>query len=371
MRFAHYLPAYPQPGGVGVAVRGLVEASEQEGRGDEILSYGQIDVHDKSASTTLSARLLLSSPFPIPLLDDPVQDRLAQLDALDGLILHGVFTPSCSRLAAETRRRAGLATVAYPHDAYDKGLFGTHSARKRAYWSTVERPYLQRCDLIVVSAPTHAELLRNAGIRTRTLLAPPGLTPDDAARARHARTVRARRPIGEPLRLLALGRWDVYEKGLDLLCEAASDSSLRDLVHLRLVGPEYGARPQIDALLGRYGLENVEAIGYVDDVWPELIAADALVLPSRKEGFGLVALQALASGLPVLLSDAAGIAEQVADRGVVLVQPDVTSVRQGLHDLVERSAALTELAQQSSSDLTEQFTWSRTLGRIAAAIEQL
>jgi hypothetical protein len=53
------------------------------------------------------------------------------------------------------------------------------------------------------------------------------------------------------------------------------------------------------------------------------------------------------------------------------VQPDVTSVRQGLHDLVERSAALTELAQQSSSDLTEQFTWSRTLGRIAAAIEQI
>ena len=183
--------------------------------------------------------------------------------------------------------------------------------------------------------------------------------------------VRECRPIGEPLRLLALGRWDIYEKGLDLLCEAASDPSLRDRIRVRLVGPEYGARPQVESLLQRHGLENFEPVGYVDDVWPELMAADALVLPSRKEGFGLVALQALASGLPVLLSDAAGIAEHVADRGVVLVHPDAEAVRTGLHDLIERSADLTELAKKSSGAVTERFTWSRTLGQIVGAVEQL
>ena len=61
--------------------------------------------------------------------------------------------------------------MAYPHDAYDQGLFGTNPAIKRAYWSIAERPYLQRCDVIVVSAPSHVDLLQRAGIRTSVLVA--------------------------------------------------------------------------------------------------------------------------------------------------------------------------------------------------------
>jgi glycosyltransferase involved in cell wall biosynthesis len=331
------------------------------------VSYGQGRPAAGTGVRGLPTRLLVASPLPLPL-KDPVVDQLSGLDARDdALVLHGAFTPSCSRLSvAVRRRRPQLPVVASPHDAYDAGLFGSRSALKHGYWRAVERPYLRRVDVVIVAAPSHIEVLSDLGVETTVLVAPPGLTPDDTTQASHAAAARDGRPAGAPLRLLALGRWDVYEKGLDLLCEAADDASLRDKVTVRLVGPELGGRAGVESLLRQHRLDNFDAVGFVDDVWPELIEADALVLPSRKEGFGLVALQALASGLPILLSTAAGIGEYVTDRsGVVLVRPDVAAVRAGLHDLVDRHGELTALARGDRNRFAERFTCDRNLGLLS------
>jgi glycosyltransferase involved in cell wall biosynthesis len=362
LSFIHFLPTFPQRGGAGVLVQGLVEAGRRQGRQDRVLSYGN---EPPAAGTGLrgsATRLLIASPVPLPL-GDPVVDQLVELDARDAVVLHGAFTPSCARLSIAVRhRRPDLPVVASPHDAYDAGLFGTRSALKHAYWRSVERPYLRRVDIVVAAAPSHTQVLVDLGVKTTVLIAPPGLTPDDVTQARLAAAARDRRTAGVPLRLLALGRWDIYEKGLDLLCEAAEDPSLRGRISVRLVGPEQGARPAVESLLRRHRLDNFEAVGFVDDVWPELVAADALLLPSRKEGFGLVALQALASGLPVLLSSAAGIGEYVTgESGVVLVHPDAAAVRAGLHDLVDRHGALTVLARGDRQRFAERFTCDRNL----------
>jgi glycosyltransferase involved in cell wall biosynthesis len=360
--FIHFLPTFPQRGGAGVLVQGLVDAGRRQGRQDRVLSYG--DAHPAAGMGLRGAptRLLLASPLPLPL-KDPVADQLVGLDARDALVLHGAFTPSCARLSiVAQRRRPDLPLVASPHDAYDAGLFGTRSALKRGYWRSIERPYLRRVDVVIAAAPSHIQVLSDLGVQTTVLVAPPGLTPDEATQADLAAAARERRPAATPLRLLALGRWDVHEKGLDLLCEAADDPSLRGRVSVRLVGPEVGARPAVESLLRRHRLDHFAAIGFVDDVWPELIAADALLLPSRKEGFGLVALQALASGLPVLLSTAAGISEYVTDEsGVVLVRPDAAAVQVGLHDLVDRHAALTVLARSDRDRFAGRFTCDQNL----------
>ena len=92
---------------------------------------------------------------------------------------------------------------------------------------------------------------------------------------------------------------------------------VRESLDVRLVlvgdGPEYSRTRELVDTLGLS--DSVRYVGVVDEVAPLLKAADLLLLPSETESFGLVALEAMASGVPVVATDVGGLPE-VVEHGI-------------------------------------------------------
>lgn len=93
-------------------------------------------------------------------------------------------------------------------------------------------------------------------------------------------------------------------------------------VRLKLVG-DGELRPALEKQSADLGIQKaVEFIGPVQDVWPILANADVFVLPSLYEPFGLVVLEAMAAGVPVIATAVGAMPELVdAGRNGVLVDP--------------------------------------------------
>lgn len=161
----------------------------------------------------------------------------------------------------------------------------------------------------------------------RIHLVPPGIAmdrrrPDDAA-ARRA-MMRHNLRLTETNLCLLLVAADFATKGLDraIRAVAALAPPLRERVRLFAVGSEDAVA--YHRLARRLGVaERVQVLGPSEDVLSYMLAADLLVHPARREAAGLVILEALAAGLPVLCTGVCGHAEHVvrAEAGRVLEEP--------------------------------------------------
>jgi glycosyltransferase involved in cell wall biosynthesis len=124
-------------------------------------------------------------------------------------------------------------------------------------------------------------------------------------------------------KLLAVGRLEP-QKGYEVLIEAVAQARAAGAaVELEIAG-EGSERPLLERRIAELGLgEHVVLLGQRRDV-PELMAAaDAFVHSARWEGFGLVLLEAMRAGLPIVSTAVGAIPEVVADGETgLLVEPD-------------------------------------------------
>jgi glycosyltransferase involved in cell wall biosynthesis len=131
------------------------------------------------------------------------------------------------------------------------------------------------------------------------------------------------------------------KKGCDLLIDAfarvaAADPSL----HLVMAGPDQtGLLPKLLRLAQAGGVaERVSWPGMLDGdaKWAAFYASEVFALPSHQENFGIAVVEALACGLPVLISDKVNIWREVATEGAGLVHSDtLEGTTRGLSDYIE------------------------------------
>jgi glycosyltransferase involved in cell wall biosynthesis len=238
------------------------------------------------------------------------------------------------------------------------------SARSNRIVARIERWWSRACDAVVCISRHDAESALRIGIAADRLVTISNGIADAAPPPVAAVAQAAQRWQADTLRVLFVGRLD-RQKGVDLLYEA-----------MRRLGPQASGVVVGAAVVAADAApppDNVQVTGWLarDEIAALYAAAQVLVVPSRWEGFGLVAVEAMRAGRAVLASRVGGLPE-VVDAGVTgaLFEPgDAT----GLADLLGCLPA-TELAAMGEAGrarVESLFDVTRVVDELDALYRQL
>lgn len=248
----------------------------------------------------------------------------------DGVVVHGLWQYQGMAALEELAGRHRYAVFVHGMlDPWFNRTYPMKRLKKLPYWLMVERRVLERAERVLFTSTVEAELAPQSFplSRWRPQVVPYGTAGpggDEGAQV-GAFLERVPQVTHKPF-LLYAGR--IHEKkGCDLLLRAyAAVSRERALPVLVMAGPdEVGLSPKLQAIAMAEGVaDKVLWPGMLtgDAKWGAFRAAEAFVLPSHQENFGIAVAEALSCGTPVLISTEVNIHGDVSACGAGLVQPD-------------------------------------------------
>ena len=138
---------------------------------------------------------------------------------------------------------------------------------------------------------------------------------------------------------------------------------------------EGAERPRLDAAIARHGLSRISITGFVNqgEIARYYAAADALVLPSSHEPWGLVLNEGMCFGLPVVASDAVGAAPDLVradDNGFVYPVGDVSALAHVLRRLLTDQALRARMGARSR-EIVAAFSYDVDVEGILAALHRV
>jgi glycosyltransferase involved in cell wall biosynthesis len=351
MRLLHVISTLdPAAGGVAEVVRLLLQYGP-EGYAQEVVTL------DDPHATFLSEIAFTVHPLgPTNSVYSRTSKLIPWLKAnrarFDGVVVHGMWQ-YCGY--AVWRTMGGrVPYVVLPHgmlDPYFKHAFPAKHWKKWLYWLPVEYWVLRGAYRVLFTCAAEAELATHSFWlhRWTPCVAPFGTIPPEGDPKLQREAFFAACPAARDRRfLLFLGRID-RKKGCDLLIDAFVKLATHDLeLNLVMAGPDpQDWRTELERGALAAGLTarvHWPRMLRGDAKWGAFHAAEAFVLPSHQENFGIAAAEALACGTPVLLSDKVNIAREIADDGAGWMEPDTAA---GTERLLERWIELPPAERQA------------------------
>ena len=153
----------------------------------------------------------------------------------------------------------------------------------------------------------------------------------------------------------------VPQKGVDTLIESFKEVDIKD-TDLVIVGdgPE---RKRLEALAA--DANDIQFLGRREGLKNILTKSDVLVLPSREEGFGLVLLEAMALGVPVVATNVGGIPEILEDNvSGILVEKNNPEQLAGAIVKVLEDEEIRKTIIENGREKAKRFTWEKMCGEI-------
>jgi len=357
MRILHCISSVnPVGGGVIEAVRQISAINERDGHIVEVLS-----LDDPASPWVAQCPLTCHALGPGRLgsfAHAPAYTRWlkAHHTGYDVVVINGLwqFHSFGAWLAL---RRTRTPYVVFSHgmlDPWFKRQYPLKHLKKWLYWPWADYRVLRDAHAVLFTCEEERRLARLSfwlyRAKERVLNFGTGRPPGEAAAQQTAFELRFPATVGQRC-LLFLGRLH-EKKGVDLLLHAfAGIRRTRKPAdwkppHIIMAGPaddDYGA--SMKALASKLGLDaSITWTGMLtgDEKWGAFRVADAFVLPSHQENFGIAVTEALACGVPVLISNQVNIWREIDAASAGLVADDTLAATEGL---LQRWWALDEPAR--------------------------
>lgn len=253
----------------------------------------------------------------------------------DVVHVHALFS-FAPGAAAWLARKAGVPYVVRPLGVLAKyGMTQRRPALKKLSFALFERRLLESAAAVQFTSRFEQNGAAALGLKCNDVLIPLGIDVEAAPR-------RNAPAPGAPFELLFIGRIDPIKNLEGLIAALASLHASHLAVNLKIAGEgETGYVGSLKAQAERHGVSSaIEWLGHVDGErkMQLLRNASAFTLPSHSESFGIAAVEALAAGLPCVVSRQVAIADDIADGNAgIVTETDAVSIAAGIRTLIARS----------------------------------
>ncbi len=290
--------------------------------------------------------------------------RIASLlRAMEVNVIHGhLFSFSSEFLLPKIARNLKIPLVVTVHTAFGRGLIG---GVVPTLSGVLLRRFFNEASAIIAVSPQLAEFFMRLGVRV-THVVPNGVNTERFSPG----SSDFKNEIGADRLVVFVGRIS-WEKNLPLLFRAFKILSEKvSRVKLVIVG----RGPLLGLYKSKFNLDNVIFTGYVND--GELIrilrSADVFVLPSVAESQGIVCLEAMACGVPVVASRIGGLPSSLEHGGGLLCDPfDPADMAKKILFFLSNPEKAREVGESGRRVVLQRFSWDKICRKMLSIYKAL
>jgi glycosyltransferase involved in cell wall biosynthesis len=275
--------------------------------------------------------------------------------------------------AAKKANKPYIVTV---HGSLDPWCLELKGFRKRIYAALIQRRILNEAAAIHALTEEEARDIQAFGVDVPIVVIPNGIKPAKFQALPSPSEIEKLYPelVGKNV-LLFLGRIHP-KKGLDNLAKAFGQiAGSRNDIHLLIVGPDNdNYREQVERFLESEGvLARTTFTGMLAerDKLAALSRADICAIPSYSEGMSIVVLEAMACGLPVVITRQCHFPEVAESRAGIVIEPNADQLADALNKLLDNPRLCKEMGENGRRLVMEKFTWDKIADQMIQLYEDI
>ena len=287
-------------------------------------------------------------------------------DNYDLIHIHSLFSyPTFTACRAARNRK--VPYLLRPLGTLSPWSIAYKAWRKKLYYGLIEHENLSAAAAIQATSHLEAQGIEQLGFGSKTHIIPLGINFQPPSH---------QKDFSIPPKILFLSRLHPT-KALPVLLESLLILQ-REGIHLSLLiagdgDPHY--RRRLEKQVEELGLmKQVKFLAFVEGeakirVFNE---ADIFVLPSYQESFGIAVAEAMAAGLPVVVSDQVGIAPEIQEYGAGVVVPcSAASLAGGLKSIIMNPFLRQQMGKRGKELVQDKFSWEKVTPKLVSLYKMI